>query len=429
MLTSFAWRRRILCLYAGLLFSAGADGQTVLNTFVPSVPVLSEVDNRRLEALRRDTGVDLRYTVSTGFSDDSEKLRIYSGEPVDILWLANTNNQQEFQQEKLIVPLDELAVRAGVDLDKIFGKYLRRIEGKVWFLPNQMSMQVVFYNKKIFDDAKVPYPKAGWTWDDYLTTARKLTNPKAGIYGSLMPNFDFYMYYAAHQRGVSDFRVDGKSNFGHHAFKSALQWFGDLGNKYKVQPTWQETATGDAHWNSMMEGRYAMTFIGSWHLGLFSDRINYPRDWKFGVAAPPVFPDGRNALVAGGGFAISRNCTNPEAAFRAVLWLATKTYLYNGEIPALADLTRNSFLKTFQPICETLFRNEITAEMLYQATLGNGLGVVPEKITGPLGAALNKLYMAEGEKYLLGWNDLDTTMAAIERKANELAAKTDRTRY
>src|SRR5919199_277274 len=34
---------------------------------------------------------------------------------------------------------------------------------------------VIFYNKDLFDRVGVPYPKEGWTVDDLVETARKLT--------------------------------------------------------------------------------------------------------------------------------------------------------------------------------------------------------------------------------------------------------------
>ncbi len=43
------------------------------------------------------------------------------------------------------------------------------------------------YNRKLFRQAGVPYPKAGWTWDDFVRTARLLTDPRRGTFGTSWP--------------------------------------------------------------------------------------------------------------------------------------------------------------------------------------------------------------------------------------------------
>ena len=42
-------------------------------------------------------------------------------------------------------------------------------------MPADLDLQLIDYNKDIFDAAGVAYPEAGWTWDDYRATAMALT--------------------------------------------------------------------------------------------------------------------------------------------------------------------------------------------------------------------------------------------------------------
>lgn len=49
-------------------------------------------------------------------------------------------------------------------------------EGKLMVLPRDIApVAVIYYNKALFDKAKIPYPKDDWTWDDLRATAKKLT--------------------------------------------------------------------------------------------------------------------------------------------------------------------------------------------------------------------------------------------------------------
>ena len=53
-------------------------------------------------------------------------------------------------------------------------------QGKTWCIPQNASSLVVYYNRALFDAAKLPYPTAGWTWDDFLNNARALTHDLNG---------------------------------------------------------------------------------------------------------------------------------------------------------------------------------------------------------------------------------------------------------
>ncbi len=51
------------------------------------------------------------------------------------------------------------------------------MNGKMYGLPYRGESNVFFYNKTLFDEAGVPYPKEDWTQEDMLEIAKKLTIP------------------------------------------------------------------------------------------------------------------------------------------------------------------------------------------------------------------------------------------------------------
>jgi multiple sugar transport system substrate-binding protein len=61
------------------------------------------------------------------------------------------------------------------------------IDGKVRAIPALIDSMAVVYNKKLFRQAGIPAPKAGWTWDDYRAIAKQLTNKSKGIFGTGWP--------------------------------------------------------------------------------------------------------------------------------------------------------------------------------------------------------------------------------------------------
>lgn len=58
------------------------------------------------------------------------------------------------------------------------------VDGRVVGVPALVDNLAVIYNKKLFDAAKLPYPAADWSWDDFRADARALTDPASTTYGT-----------------------------------------------------------------------------------------------------------------------------------------------------------------------------------------------------------------------------------------------------
>lgn len=59
--------------------------------------------------------------------------------------------------------------------------------GKVIGFPALIDNLSVIYNKKLFAAAGIPAPSPNWTWNDFRSAAKKLTNASAHIYGVNYP--------------------------------------------------------------------------------------------------------------------------------------------------------------------------------------------------------------------------------------------------
>lgn len=55
--------------------------------------------------------------------------------------------------------------------------------GNVYALPNEADATTIFYNKKEFAAAHVPFPTNTWTWAQMLADAKKLSHPNSNHYG------------------------------------------------------------------------------------------------------------------------------------------------------------------------------------------------------------------------------------------------------
>ena len=59
--------------------------------------------------------------------------------------------------------------------DSTNGRASYAIDGKTYGVPYRQDSWVLYYNKDLFDKAKVGYPNGSWTWDDYAKAAKDLT--------------------------------------------------------------------------------------------------------------------------------------------------------------------------------------------------------------------------------------------------------------
>jgi multiple sugar transport system substrate-binding protein len=61
------------------------------------------------------------------------------------------------------------------------------VGNKIVGVPALVDNLAIVYNKKLFDEAGVPAPTAEWTWDDFRSAAKKLTDTAKGQYGWSIP--------------------------------------------------------------------------------------------------------------------------------------------------------------------------------------------------------------------------------------------------
>jgi len=64
-----------------------------------------------------------------------------------------------------------------------------RYGGNLWGLPAGVNVEVLWYNRTLFDEAGLPYPENDWSWDDVFLIARKLAGRDKGgqYYGFIIP--------------------------------------------------------------------------------------------------------------------------------------------------------------------------------------------------------------------------------------------------
>lgn len=433
----YFWLAALLLLPVAIFAAGGQEGKAggqqgaeekVVSYFADSKYYVDNTTLTRNQIFEKETGIKIEMQMIPGDPNDffdKTDIAIMGGDTTDCIRLTNPLEIARYVNAGFLLPLDPLLKKAGYDAEKVYGKYLKRYDGKLLYLPYEQSIHSVYYNKKIFDDAGVPYPKAPWTWDDYVATAKKLTNKEKGIYGSyFVDDWEYYYYMLARQRNVSAYKADGSSNYDDPAFKEALKFMFDLGEVYKVQPTFKEYKANNYQWDTWAAtGKFAMICIGSWFTGLLTDLVTYPRDWKWGIVETPAAgPKGKNNLMAGGVWAVLKSAKHPQNGARYAAWVSEVSYKYAGGIPARVNLTPAELQDLLGGIAEKS-GGSVTVAELKAALLENSLGVVDEKVTGAKVKEYTDIIKEEAQMYMSGEQSLESAVKNIKARADKILAQ------
>jgi len=86
---------------------------------------------------------------------------------------------QLFADNGVIYGLNELRERDGFNYawadSQAITDYTER-KGDTYLVPMQVATMVMFYARKLFDEAGLPYPTDDWTFEEFVETSQKLTN-------------------------------------------------------------------------------------------------------------------------------------------------------------------------------------------------------------------------------------------------------------
>ncbi len=378
-----------------------------------------------VELIKEQTGIEIEFSiVPTAKAGEMDKVLVslMAGDNIDII--GRTPLQlEEFNNAGVLEPLDELAKADGYDMETVYGGQTVKFDDKTYAMPAETNIWLTYYNKKIFDDAGVPYPEAeGWTWEKYVETAEKLTDADKGIYGSFLGDDPALEYVLASQSGISAYKEDGTANFDDPIYRENMEWLYSLGNDLKIQPSSIDLASGTHPYNEfLVNGNIGMWVCGGWVASTLSDQEKYPRDWQAGILPMP-YPEGQkpSSLSITSCYAIPTTSSNKEAAFAAIKCICENKYtLGYGRVPAKV-LTTEEARKYAEDSLVPSFKNDgITVEEIMTGWFDSDRDYVSEKIMGTADTVIGTIFTEEGALYGQGQQSLDDTMKKIQERANK----------
>lgn len=297
-------------------------------------------------------------------------------------------------------PLDEFVKKdSSVAIDDFYQGLLNynRFDGKLYGLPAGFSTRVVFYNKKLFNEANVPLPTDTWTWDDFKSAAKQLTNREKKQFGfavrSEPDTYDLQQFVWSN--GSSFISPDGKTINGYMNSKEtaeALQIFSDLTkDKSALLVGGKNQQSGN---DLFKAGKLAMYDNGVWSLESYK-KANV----DFGTVVMPQFPGKQSKGVIGtSSVSIAKDSKNKELAWEFLKFFTASDAIKmrTSDLPVRISVVQEKKLDQdplYAPFYKTLEQSTDTPAFL--------LNPHWNEINRNLSAAVNAIMMGQNAEELL----------------------------
>jgi multiple sugar transport system substrate-binding protein len=259
----------------------------------------------------------------------------------------------DYQSRDVLLDLKPLIDRDGYNLGQLAGQAVADFTtpGGQFGLPRDLNVVALYYNKKMFDTAGIPYPDGSWDWAKLTEVAKKLTlrgaDGKVSQWGFYTETTDMENYWSelVWQNGGDIVSADRKTSLvGSDQAAGGIQFLQDLIWKEKVMP---DAAITDALGDAFEQGQAAMEANGSWLVA-----THQAAGIDFGIAPLPKGPAGQATSINPTGAVVSKGTKNPDAAWTFVKYLAspaaqTKIMELKASLPANKEVLSGSFATSF----------------------------------------------------------------------------------
>ncbi|UHA73571.1 ABC transporter substrate-binding protein [Paenibacillus sp. 481] len=257
--------------------------------------------------------------------------------PVDVV-VADVHSYQALVRDGLLKDISPLVQKENIDLTKYVPAVIDGIkalgDGKLYGLTPSFDASAIYYNKKLFKEAGVDFPRDGMDWDELFTLAQRVSKGegKARTYGFSFSQHSSDLNTAVdmYTKPLNLLKFDEK---GEKMLVNSPQWKRALEKLVKLyrdktvmseQPQWSEKS-GPLDYDLFLSGRTAMV-VGSY---FFAQSVNdamqnagkikgfTPFEWDV-VTLPEhrEMPGVNSSIQLSDIISINAKANNPELAWK-----------------------------------------------------------------------------------------------------------------
>ena len=313
--------------------------------------------------------------------------------------------------------------------DKYVGAALfKSADNKIWGVASSLATMMVYYNKKLFQDAGIALPstdaKASWTWDEMLAAAKKITTDKNGkhadeagfdtksikVYGILAPTFWLHNMTLLYSNGASYATPDGKAlGLGSPEAIQVMQGVSDLMNKDHIAPSIAVTKSLPASATMLMNGQLGILPSGTW------DDVNFvTENYDVGVAPYPTMKTPVSIAWASC-YMMSATSKYPDQAFKYL------QYVTDGELNENVLKMNLPNLKSYYSdegkFTQWSDMNKHSADFLKAVPSIMNISITPENVNlKNFGPIVDQTISPEMDKLWLGEKTAEEMVKILEEK-------------
>ncbi len=271
-------------------------------------------------------------------SFDRTIVQCATGVGPDIIEIYNTRDMAAYAQAGILLDLTEYARELGFGPESTYPRLVGNLmyDGRQYRYPANAASQVLIYNKRMFDEAGIPYPADDMLWEDFIELVKPLTVKAKGGRGyqqfALVMGKD-YIKDLLLQFGASFFNESRtECTLDSPLAIDAMNFYRSLIQEHELipSPSAAESLSAAGGWGHgeirwFASGKAASIWGSRWMMVIFRQ---YPElHPHLGVATLPRMPGGAGASFSGTrGPGINAKSERIDEALKFMQYLASEEY-------------------------------------------------------------------------------------------------------
>jgi multiple sugar transport system substrate-binding protein len=249
-----------------------------------------------------------------------------TGGSVADVFHMNGVNIKKYADGGVLLPLDSYIASSALDMSK-FPQAMNdmyNFNGAQYGIPMDYDTVGLWYNKTLFDQAKIAYPTDSWTWADLTKAAAAITALGDGNYGIAAGFQDQQgIYNTVFAEGgwfVKGSESGDTFGFNEAGTRAGIQCWVDL-MKAGYSPS-EASLEENEGYLQFMAGKIGMIFSGDWMVSYYNGADSSVAG-KCDVAKLPLMENGQRAsVIHGKANCVSAATQHPDEAWAWVNYLA-----------------------------------------------------------------------------------------------------------
>ncbi len=335
------WIRVIIAVLLILALATAAFGKTKLRVTTWAGAEEAALDESIIaEFMRLNPDYEVVYEAVASDNYYQKILTdIGAGTPPDVILLDAEMIPKFFEGDFLtdLAPFLSRLAREGYGGSNVYEYFpvlvdIARIDRKIYSIPKDTSPMGVFFNKKMFDEMKVPYPdEDGWTINQFIETAKALTKDLDGdgkndTWGFAFPSWVGIAVPLLWAGGGEVFSPDFSHTSGYlnsDINVKTYQTYLDL-LKEGYAPTPQQASALGGNSALFYTGKVGMILTGRWFNVSIKGQIAKGLDLQVGIASLPFADINKKDTVSYlSGWSVPSNVQDKRGAVMLAAFLSS----------------------------------------------------------------------------------------------------------